>query len=270
MRHFVARTHGNLLIAHDVTEMSELFHRIRRSIPGIESLCVMPNHLHMLHARDVRARLASTLGGYVLWRNHRRGESGGLFQPLPEGEPLVDAEKIRRAMRYVHLNPCRGRIACDPLAWPFSTHLDALGLARLPLRPAVRDPVQLHRYVSADPSVNVGGTDFPVLPRGDIPLENLRAATSAAFRIPVGAVTSTRGPARATFLEAARELSGRSVPEIARFAGVNERTVYRTKPVLHVDIGALAGDPRLESIDDAWFGDVLRRWRHRRPTFDVG
>lgn len=268
MFHLVARTQGSALLGHDVVELCELFDRLRRGIPGIEALCVMPNHVHLLHPRDVRLLLAAILGAYVQWRNHRRGEVGGLIQPLPAAEPLTDADKVRRALRYVHLNPCRARLTNDPLSWPFSSHLDALGLTRAPLRGPARSPIDLHAYISADPSVNVSGTDFPVCPRGDLPLENVRAAVSVAFRVPVPAV-QIRGAARTTFLEAARALSGRTLPQIARFAGVDERTVYRTKPVLHVDIATLAGDRRIDPIDDAWFGDVLRRWR-RRQTFDRG
>ena len=265
MFHIVARTRHHALIANDAVEMCELWRRIHQAIPGLEALCLMLNHLHLVHPRDVREALAAALSGYTRWRNHRRGEQGPLFEALPAAQPLADAGKVRTAVRYTHLNPCRAKLVRDPLAWPFSTHLDAVGLTKEPVRPRHRAAVDFHAYVSSDPSVNVNGTDLPTVPRGDIPLVALLAATSVALRVPADTALAPRTYAREVFLEAARAYSGRSISEIARFSGVTERSVLRARSVAHAEIAALAGDPRLEPLDETWWAGILRHWRGR-PT----
>ena len=99
-------------------------------------------------------------------------------------EPLVDATKARRTVRYVHLNPCRAHLAVDPLAWPFSTHRDRLGCAARPVLPQARDPEAFHRYVSSDPSVDPTGTPLPARALATRDLDRLAEAVSSAARTP--------------------------------------------------------------------------------------
>src|SRR5687768_15753019 len=108
----------------------------------------MPDHLHLLHEADVRDRLIHALVGYVQWVNHRRGDHGALLEPVPAAGAALEGDKRNRSVRYVHLNPCRARLVSDPLAWPLSTHRDAVGLSAFPVIGRQRDPYGFHRYVS--------------------------------------------------------------------------------------------------------------------------
>lgn len=50
----------------------------------------------------------------------------------------------------MHPNPCRARLVADPLAWPFSTHRDAVGLAVDPVVPRAGPdelPAQIAREI---------------------------------------------------------------------------------------------------------------------------
>jgi hypothetical protein len=90
----------------------------------------------------------------------------------------------------------------DPLAWPFSTHRDACGLAEPAVVPHARNVAAFHRFVSSDPFVVIGGTP---LPDGVVAVREPFAVLEA-----VSAVTRTtiadlrrRGPSRRLFLRAA-------------------------------------------------------------------
>jgi hypothetical protein len=269
MFHLVARTRDRALLAPSAEEMCRLFHTLREAVPQLEALCVLLDHLHAITPLEERRALAAALSGYTRGRNQRRGEGGPLFEPLPDAVPIADPGKVRTGVRYVHLNPCRARLVADPLAWPWSSHLDAVGLTPAPVRPKARNVFEFHGYVSADPSVNVEGTDLPTVPRGDVPLVGLLAAASVAFRVPAERLLQHRGPARDHFLASARAYSGQSGRAIAAFAGVSERTVYRDAVQARPELAALAADPRIAMLDEAWYGQVVRRWRVR-PAFHRG
>jgi hypothetical protein len=87
----------------------------------------------------------------------------------PEPERIPDLHHLKRQIRYVHLNPCRARLAGDPLQWEWSTHRDLAGCVSDPwpdpelLRhcfqaPRARLAEAAHAYISSDPSVTVTGS----------------------------------------------------------------------------------------------------------------
>jgi REP element-mobilizing transposase RayT len=252
--HLVARTLQRQLVFASWEEGLVLWRMIVAALPGLASLVLMPDHLHALHEADVRRRLAQVLSGYTRWRNARRGEHGPLFEVVPPGEPLVDEEKRRRAFRYVHLNPCREGLVRDPLGWPLSTHLDAVGLTASPAVARHPRPVGFHRYVSSDPSVHVDGTQLPgaVGALGPLPLVRVLAASTVASRTTVSEM-QRRGAARNLLVRAARTLTVASSREIATVAGVRPELVRRVPR--HGDdltdlIARLAHDPRFELLSD--------------------
>jgi hypothetical protein len=138
MRHLVVRARPGRLLFVTWSEGRALWDRVVGAAPGLAALVLMPDHLHLLHAADVRIALARALSGYTRWLARRRGPRGPLIRPIEAPEPLRDDGKIRRNVRYVHLNPCRGNLVRDPLAWPLSTHRDAVGLAPFPAVPSTR------------------------------------------------------------------------------------------------------------------------------------
>ncbi len=164
--------------------------------------------------------------------------------------------KLRRNERYIHLNPCRARLIDDPLAWPWSTHRDRVGLAWPCAVPTRTDPAAFHRYVSADPSVAVDGTLLPCRLDGGT-AEQVYAAVSALTRSPAERL-QLRGPARTLWIQSLRLLTELTQPAIAREVGVCLSTVQRLPPRWTPEIRLVRrvlGDRRFPALDDgaaAW------------------
>ncbi|MBW1879754.1 MAG: hypothetical protein JRJ84_15435, partial [Deltaproteobacteria bacterium] len=228
MNHFVARAVPGSLLFREQVEARALWSRVAGAVPGLVALVLMPNHFHLQHSRDVRRALAVAMRGFARWRNARRGEHGRVWSQMPEPAPLVDAQKRRRTERYIHLNPCRAGIVDDPLAWAWSTHRDAVGLALDPVRPRVRDPRAYHHWVSGDPHVRVEGTELPIasgaMLAGRKGLATLAPAVSEVARTPVD-LLCRRGAARSLLLRSGRSLCQASTAEIAEYCGVGPRAV---------------------------------------------
>lgn len=265
MFHLVARVEGRALAFHTSSEAHALWDRLVRGVPGIVALCLMPDHVHLLATGDVRRSFGGALSGYARWRAARTGRSGPLFGRSPLPSPIEGNEKITRSERYVHLNPCRARLAPDPLAWPFSTHRDAVGLALAPVRRAAPDPVRAHAYTSADPTVSVHGTSLPS-PLGIAPdLDQVFEAVAGLARVTPDGLLA-RGPARALFIRAARVLTPASVPEIAEYTRISARRVHAVRPLHDAQtrlVERVAGDDRFAAL---WPGDLRDhpRWGRYR------
>jgi hypothetical protein len=268
MYHLVAHALPGTVLFHTWTEGRALWDQLLRSLPGVNILVLMPDHLHLLHAHDVRIPLAAVLSGYIRWRNHERGERGLGIVPLPPAEYLVDDEKIRRSFRYVALNPSRAGLVKDPLSWPLSTYRDSVGLAIDPVRRVHADPHALHAYVSADPSVDARGTALPIVTVG-VPTPALVAdAVSALIRVPLPDLRQ-RGRSRSLFLRAAKTLCEPAPRVVAAQAGCSLETVRRARAGLDDEVRLIArvmGDPRFAGLPD---GDLRQlptwsRYRSRR------
>jgi len=176
-----------------------LWGRLRVGFPGALAAALMPGHLHLValveSVSGARSRLARTLG----WWSRRYPVAKGFrqWEPVPEPRRLVDRKHLRRTLRYVGLNPCRDRLASDPLTWVWSTHREVCGAVVDPWVTGERVASALgegsrgfarrwHAYVSADPSVAVDGTPFPASePERRVPvwpLEDIARAAAAATR----------------------------------------------------------------------------------------
>lgn len=129
-------------------EALALWRRVVAALSSHTALTLMPDHLHALTERDEHRRLGDALGAYARWRNHRHGRRGPLWSRQPPPVLVTSAQKIRRTERYIHLNPCRAHLVDDPLAWPFSSYRDRVGLAPFPIIRAVPDPYAFHAWVS--------------------------------------------------------------------------------------------------------------------------
>jgi hypothetical protein len=252
MLHQVARALPGRLLFTRWSEGRALWDRVVDAAPGLLALCVMPDHLHLLHPVDLRPRLRKALSGHTRWMNHRHRRAGPLMSPLDPPGPLLDDGKIRRNVRYVHLNPCRARIVSDPLAWPLSTHRDMVGLAPFPVVSPRRDAVELHRYVSSDPHVRVEGTDLPHVSVAVPTATQVLHATSAVCRTPLSDLLR-RGPARTLYLRAARTLTPERHRAIADGVDVTRWAVLAQRPREDAAVRAVArvvGDPRFPSLGD--------------------
>lgn len=250
MLHHVAHTVPGRRLFSTWEEGCALWDRITGRLPGARAICVMPDHVHVLHEQDVKAVLGRVLAAHAQWLNAREGATGPLLRPSPDPRPIVGETKVRRQVRYVHLNPCRAHLVADPLSWPLSTHLDRLGLAVDPVVQRHPDPRRFHAYVSADPTVDVSGSDLPVAPSHLVDLPSALRAVSLCTRTPADAVLGRRGAARTLFLGCAQTLTPSSRSDIARFARLDRSTVSRVAPLHHPAIASLAADPRAIALDD--------------------
>ncbi len=249
-----------------------MWKRLFHQVPDPLALCLMPDHIHLLHRRDVSWGLGLALNAYARWRNARRGVHGPVWRRQGPPEPVQGAVKLRRSVRYIHLNPCRAGLVDDPLAWAWSTHRDRVGLT---VRPVVRvdpDRVRFHRYVSSDPTVRVEGTDLPwpldLVEPGEPGLLRLRGAVSAVSRTPWQDLDA-RGPARKLLWRAARCMSPGSQVQQAAILGCDVSSLRRTSdrwgPELRT-VASAAGDLRFEGLQpgDLRLSRGWARYRFRR------
>lgn len=262
MFHIVAHTVRGRLLFRTWPEGLEVWRTILKVVPHPDAVCVMPDHIHLLCPVDVRARLGRALGGLARRRNANDLQRGPLFRRLPAAEP-VPRNKLQRVRRYIHLNPCRAGLVDDPLAWPLSTHRDALRLTWPRVGPARRD--HFHAYVSADPTSHVAGT---LLPGGAVSTAHLwevLAAVSAVLRIPEPQLR--RHPdARALAWHAAYELHPTTKRDLARALGGAERsltTLPAADPTALQCVRRIACDPRFGGLHE---GPLLHdhRWSFYR------
>jgi len=252
--HLVARARPGQLLFTDAEEGARLWRMVLSAAPGLEALALMPNHLHLLHPRDVRRPLADALGRYVRWRNHRLGARGSTLEPLPDAQPIADVGKLRRHVRYVHLNPCRARLVRDPLAWPWSTHRDRLGLSLEPAVPRAPQPRRFHRYVSADPTVRPEGTDLPAFQDTAHRPERVRAVVASLARVPETALCR-RGRWRSVYLAAAATLCDAPASVARAAVGVGRGAVTPSLPQSTSLVARVLHDPRFEDVEAG------ERWR---------
>ncbi len=249
MWHIVARAARGRWLFRSWSEGTVVWNTVLRAVPEVVALCVMPDHLHLLASRDVRARLGHALGGLARHRNAVDGVRGPLFLRLPHAVEVVGGKKQRRSHRYVHLNPPRAGLVTDPLAWPLSTHRDAVGLATPGVGP--RKGLAFHDYVSRDEHT---GTAATLRPAGVLRADagEVVAAVSSVLRVPVERL-GTHPLGRSLVWEAGCALGPLKAAELAERLRVSPRSLGRRVPVarrLLRQVEQVAGDARFGPLDD--------------------
>ncbi len=229
-------------LEHEAAEW--MWTNLRRIFPRVAAAVLMPDHIHVL-AVDVRPEVAKHRVTRLLAGRARVGAlRAGTYSwtEVPEPRVIPNSKHLARQVRYVALNPCRDRLADDPLEWLWSTYRDVHGatvdpwitgaqLARLLWRPWGKSWAgKHHRYVSSDPDVRVEGTPLPQ-PASSASatahsLDDIAEASLAATRSRPGALR-LRSPARKLFLHLARELGGTDAGALARRCGVTPDAVRR-------------------------------------------
>lgn len=265
---------GDSLLFHTWTEAKALWDFIT-AIVRHAGLVLMPDHLHaLLPDASQRPPLARALRAFAQWRNARRGQRGPVFAHRSQFRPIQNAQHLERARRYVHLNPCRNELVKDPLAWPFSTHRDAVGLVFPPVLRPVPNPARFHAYVSGDPSASPAGTPLPRVGTLDaarkFTVEALRAAVSAATRT-LDEELSRRGAARTLLIDAALQLANVQGKELADALDVDVTTLRRhVRRYRRVGgdsrvtlVATIADDKRFPLLTDADLRDTPE-WRAYR------
>lgn len=75
--------------------------------------CLMDNHYHLLvrsNEKPVSTLMRPLNGGYARWFNKKYGRRGYLFQDRYKSVLCQDQEYAQQLIRYIHLNPIRGRL----------------------------------------------------------------------------------------------------------------------------------------------------------------
>lgn len=239
-----------------------LWTHLRDAFPQAIAVTIMPDHPHVVTASDDaeadRQRLARMLG-----QLGRVFEVRGRIALVPPPSPIRERDVLARQIRYVALNPCRGRLVKCPLAWPWTTHRDVIGASVDPWVTATRLAAALgqssrgfvarhHAYVSSDPHARVEGTPMPLpaepceLPR--FTLREIADAVAAATRTPVAAIRG-RTRSRALFIALARDQGWHNVAQLASACACGRHAVARASTSvddLHVARLCL-GDTRLRA-----------------------
>ena len=249
------------------------------------ALVLMPDHIHVLCRVEDVAAIRRALAAYSRMRNARRRESGQVWSHRENSTEVKSVKQLNTVVAYIHRNPVVDGLVNDPLAWPFSTHRDALGLAIPCVRRVTGDPQRLHEEVCLLPgrsnppvrplpamSVVRGGTGSaggdPWEPRvrrdrratpgaWDRELAGVRAAVASLTRTTELALRQ-RGAGRSLLLRAARCLTQAPAREVASFVGVSHTTALRagelkTREVQLVE--RVLGDDRFGGFRD---GDLRR------------
>ena len=75
--------------------------------------CLMPNHVHLL-IKEKSAPLSQIFQGFgssfVYWYNAKYKRTGHLFEGRYRSEPVDDESYFLTVVRYIHLNPVKGRL----------------------------------------------------------------------------------------------------------------------------------------------------------------
>jgi hypothetical protein len=244
--HHRAWSYDRQLLFRDPFEALVLWGMLVAAFPELEALSLMPDHIHLvLPHSDPEGRLFRVESGYARWRNHHRGETGPVFARHPVAQE-IPAKQRARVERYVLLNACRARLVTDPLAWPWSTHRDRLGLAVDPVVPIASDPVAFHRYVSGDPSAGVAGTPLPKAPFSGVTWPDVASATCAVSRCRASAIRM-RTPARTLAIRAAWYHGIRDPAELSRLSGLRSTQIYQQVRLVP-EKGAAIPDPALAAV----------------------
>jgi hypothetical protein len=257
MLHYSLHARGNLWLFHTWGEARALWDRLTAVAP-LHHLCLMPDHVHLLASTVDTVRLGGALSGYARWLAHHRAEPVSRLwaRPRPPRE-IPNQEHLDRTRRYVLLNPCRGCLVSDPLAWPFSTHRDALGFAWPRARRLVQDRAGFHSYVSKDETASPEGTGLPIPNLREPTFVDIEQAVSAVLRFPLERLRIEPAP-RAALIRCARVLTPLSARAIAREVSCVPSTVTRveaSRDSLVIAVEAVALDarfPGLGSEDLRW------------------
>jgi REP element-mobilizing transposase RayT len=264
MLHHAFHARSDLPIFRNAEEAARLWNSFARSELPIVALCLMPDHIHLLAPIDLRAHLRLVLSGYSRWRQGREGLVGGLFTRSPPPRRIATS-KISVHIRYIHLNPCRAGLIDDPLAWPWSTHRDALGYAIPGLFPPYPRAAAFHRFVCNDGHVHPQARDLPT-PKPDVSPQDILAAVSSAYRVP-RARLALRSPERTAAIAAAKARCNLSISDLKATFTASESTIRRATlpPDATRILLSMAGHSRFAAIDDAdthfAHGWVDPRWR---------
>jgi hypothetical protein len=211
--------------------------RLRSRFKKVLGCTLMPDHLHLLvefaSAEALRRLMAVELSSFA-----RSLGRGPLWQPISLPTSIPNLQHLRRQIRYVNLNPCRAKIVDDPLKWEWSTHRDVIGatrgdwmdwetLGRAFGYSSESFARRFHEYVSADPDVEVEGTELPErIEAGQLvaSFSSIEWAVLQSTRVSARDLRMST-PERRLLLLAAGRLGGASRERMSEWVGIRPRAI---------------------------------------------
>jgi putative transposase len=137
LQHILVRGVERQRIFQDDADREAFLERLGRVVQGSGAACLawalMPNHVHLL-LRTGTVPLATAmrrlLTGYAVTFNHRYRRHGPLFQNRYKSILCQEEPYLLELVRYIHLNPLRGKLVRDVAAldrYPFAGHSVLMG-----------------------------------------------------------------------------------------------------------------------------------------------
>lgn len=260
--HVIARGNNRMAIFLDDLDYARFLEMLADVVAKFEIdswvLCLMPNHYHLV-LRTRRPNLSLAIrhlnGSYAQWWNKRHAHVGHVFQGRFKAQIVEASVYLVRLCRYVLLNPVRKGLCAHPEEWRWSSYKMLVGTASSPcvdveslLRRVDEGDMEAVRrrlldYVDpeADPDIaafirsdrRVIGTrafaeQFRQRARAaskEVPVRDRRVGTPALVDILAEAVLQGDGLPEA--VRRAHQTAGYSFAEIARCAGLSEKTVAK-------------------------------------------
>lgn len=137
--HVMSRGNRKAPVYEDDDDREHFFHTLAtgtaRYTVHIYAACQMTNHYHLVLSTP-RSNLSAFMqylnGVFAQASNRRRGRTGHLFEGRFRSIVVQQESYLRRASRYVVLNPVRARVVAEPAAWRWSTYRATAGLEEPP------------------------------------------------------------------------------------------------------------------------------------------
>lgn len=118
--HIIQRGIERREIYRDDEDRKEFLRRLEKGLEDTGDQCygwvLMPNHFHLIirsGVKPVSALMRGLLTGYALYFNRRHKRSGYLYQGRYKSILCQEDAYLLELVRYVHLNPLRGRLVKD-------------------------------------------------------------------------------------------------------------------------------------------------------------
>jgi putative transposase len=142
LHHVISRGIDRRTIFHDKADYDDFLSRLETALAKspnqILAWALMPNHFHLLvrsGAGGLSRFMRRLMSGYALAFNARHKRSGYLFQNRYKSFVCDEEAYLLELVRYIHLNPLRGRLVVSVAAlgrFPYSGHSALLGAVLRP------------------------------------------------------------------------------------------------------------------------------------------
>jgi hypothetical protein len=227
------------------------------------AFCFMSTHIHALLDDPDATRIVRRVGRELDKTADRRGVAR--FEE-PHVEVLSDGHAALRYAAYTHANPVKAGMVIDPLAWPFSSHRDAIGLRSAPwYSPARLLALGSELEVPVHEWVHTRALGRPLRRHDSVepltwptePLDLIARSTRAVFGLTESEwLARRRGASARHCFVATAELRGWRSAEIAAYLGWTERHGRRVSSEITPEIRstlAVLADARLRPTNREWW-----------------